>query len=60
MKTTLRSRPFGAPCEDTFGAPCEDSLGEFLKKPLKRLKAGVELGLPIEDTLKVLEILLMH
>ena len=33
----------------------EDTLGEFLKK---RLKTGAELGLLIEDTLKVLEILL--
>jgi len=37
---------------------CEDSLGELLKKPLKRLRAGKELGLPIEDTLKVFVILL--
>ena len=33
----------------------EDNLGEFLNK---RLKIGAELGFLIEDTLKVLEILL--
>ena len=33
----------------------EDTLGEFLKKGLK---IGEELGLLVEDTLKVLEILL--
>ena len=49
---------FGAPCEDTLEAPYEYFLGEFLKKPLKRPRAGVELGMPIEDTLKVMEIML--
>ena len=33
----------------------EDTLGKFFKN---RLKIGVELGLLVEDTLKVLEILL--
>ena len=33
----------------------EDTLGVFLKK---KLKTGAELGLLVEDTLKVLEILL--